>query len=149
VLGPLVNHDHIFVLSKTFMCFEMGPLLQVEGGSVYYWSLPLCWRWLERAPSPHPHTHISSTNSTHPINHSRQDSQFLSSLYWPIGRSGKLLLAVASTFILGSETRGTHDSESRATCAGSTSSALEMEATCSSETSANFQRTTWPYVSEL
>jgi hypothetical protein len=38
--GPVWTHDHIFVLFKTFTCFEMGPPLRREEGSDYYWSLP-------------------------------------------------------------------------------------------------------------
>jgi hypothetical protein len=49
VSGPVGTHDHIFVLSKTFTCFEIGPPLQREEGSDYYWSLPLYWGWLEHA----------------------------------------------------------------------------------------------------
>jgi hypothetical protein len=30
--GPLGTHDHIFVLSKTFTCFEMGPPFSTRRG---------------------------------------------------------------------------------------------------------------------
>jgi hypothetical protein len=43
VSASVRTHDHILVLSKTFMCFEMGPPLRREEGSDYYWLLPL-WR---------------------------------------------------------------------------------------------------------
>jgi hypothetical protein len=42
VLG-VRSHYHTFVLSKTFMCFEMVPPLRRNMGSDYYWSLPLYW----------------------------------------------------------------------------------------------------------
>jgi hypothetical protein len=32
VLGPIGTHDQIFICSKTFMCFEMGPSLWLEEG---------------------------------------------------------------------------------------------------------------------
>jgi hypothetical protein len=41
ILGPIDTHDNIFVLSKIFVCFEIGPPLQLEGG----W-LRLCWAQL-------------------------------------------------------------------------------------------------------
>jgi hypothetical protein len=44
VSGPVGTHCHIFVLSKTFTCFEMGPPLQWEEGFDCYWS-PLS-NWL-------------------------------------------------------------------------------------------------------
>jgi hypothetical protein len=37
----LLGSMSIFGLSKTFMCFEMRPSLQQEGGSDYYWWPPL------------------------------------------------------------------------------------------------------------
>jgi hypothetical protein len=40
---PVGAHDRIFVLSKTFKRFEMGPPLRRKEGSDYYWSLPLYW----------------------------------------------------------------------------------------------------------
>jgi hypothetical protein len=71
VSGPVGPHDHIFVLCKTFTCFEMGPPLRREAGSDYYWSLPLHWGWLERAlthsltdPLPPPHTHAHTHTKT-------------------------------------------------------------------------------------
>jgi hypothetical protein len=58
VAGPH-QHSHLFqipwgpmtiiFLSKTFVCFEMGPPLQWEEGSDCYWSLHLCWGWLDGA----------------------------------------------------------------------------------------------------
>jgi hypothetical protein len=41
VSGSVVIHDHIFVLSKTSACFEMGPSLGREEGSD--WSYNLYW----------------------------------------------------------------------------------------------------------
>jgi hypothetical protein len=41
ISGPVGTHNQVFVLSKTFTCFEMEPLLQREEGSDYYWSPPL------------------------------------------------------------------------------------------------------------
>jgi hypothetical protein len=35
--------QNIFVLSKTFTCFEMGPPLRREEECDYCWSLPLYW----------------------------------------------------------------------------------------------------------
>jgi hypothetical protein len=52
VSGPIGTYDHIFVFSKPFTCFEMGPPLQREEGSEYYWSLPLYWGCLEREQTP-------------------------------------------------------------------------------------------------
>jgi hypothetical protein len=43
VSGTVATDDYVFVLSKTFTCFEMGPPLRREEGSDWYWSLPLYW----------------------------------------------------------------------------------------------------------
>jgi hypothetical protein len=43
VSGSVGTQEFIFVLSKTFTRFEIGPPLQREEESDYYWSLPLYW----------------------------------------------------------------------------------------------------------
>jgi hypothetical protein len=45
VSGPIGTYDQMFILSKTFTCFAMGPPLGREGGGVsdYYRSRPLYW----------------------------------------------------------------------------------------------------------
>jgi hypothetical protein len=42
VLGPVGIHDHIFVLSKAFMCFEMGPSFNKRKGLTTTGD-HLCW----------------------------------------------------------------------------------------------------------
>jgi hypothetical protein len=35
---PVGTQGHIYAISKTFNCSEMGPRLRLQEGSVYYWS---------------------------------------------------------------------------------------------------------------
>jgi hypothetical protein len=70
VLGPL-EPVTVFLLFPSLVWFEMGPPLRLEEGSDCYWSLPLCWSWLERAltrslTGPFLHTH-TYTHSLSPI----------------------------------------------------------------------------------
>jgi hypothetical protein len=117
VSGPAGTDDHIFVLSRAFTCFEMGPSLRQEERSDYYWSLPSTagltvgsGKFLLVLAS----TFIlgSESRGTHHIllSHDSGSRATLTpdSLTGSVG-SGKLLLAFASTVILGSESRGTHD----------------------------------------
>jgi hypothetical protein len=41
--GPHQEPWPFFCSVQTFTCFEMGPPLQEEEGSVYYWLLSLYW----------------------------------------------------------------------------------------------------------
>jgi hypothetical protein len=59
ISGPVGTHDHIFVLSKIFTCFEMGPSLREEEGS------DSSGHSLSNWPSP-PHT-LPSTFLSHPF----------------------------------------------------------------------------------
>jgi hypothetical protein len=69
VSGPVRTHDCIFVLSKTYMCFGMGPPFQLEG-SEYHWPLPLYWGVIRAVG--HSLTHWLALSSTHTHTHTHK-----------------------------------------------------------------------------